>query len=93
MKRNELAANIEKSEKIFDFFGFFVIINIRRHKMSYEVLFEQIKSVPQNHLAEIEAFVGYILYQYAGHSVSAPQKRHRGSAKGKFVYPDNFDYV
>ncbi len=59
--------------------------------MSYDVLFEQIKSVPQNHLAEIEAFVGYILYQYAGHPVSAPQKRHRGSAKGQFVYPDNFD--
>ena len=30
--------------------------------MAYETLFEQIKAVPQEHLADIENYVEYILY-------------------------------
>ncbi|WP_315328980.1 hypothetical protein [Treponema socranskii] len=32
--------------------------------MAYETLFEQIKAVPQEHLADIENYVKYILYRY-----------------------------
>ena len=32
--------------------------------MAYETLFEQIKAVPQEHLADIENYVEYILYRY-----------------------------
>ena len=32
--------------------------------MAYETLFEQIKTVPQEYLADIENYVEYILYRY-----------------------------
>ncbi|WP_455160183.1 hypothetical protein [Treponema lecithinolyticum] len=32
--------------------------------MAYETLFEQIKSVPQEYLADIQNYVEYILYRY-----------------------------
>ena len=32
--------------------------------MTYDTLFEQIKTVPQEYLADIEKYVGYVLYRY-----------------------------
>ncbi|QTQ13887.1 hypothetical protein HRQ91_05135 [Treponema parvum] len=52
--------------------------------MAYETLFEQIKTVPQEYLADIENYVEYILYRYkknteqtSGHDLS----KYFGSVK------------
>ena len=39
----------------------------------YEILFEQIKTVPQEYLADIENYVGYILYRN-----QQPRRKRRG---------------
>ena len=39
----------------------------------YETLFEQIKTVPQEYLADIENYVGYILYRN-----QQPRRKRRG---------------
>ena len=53
----------------------------------YETLFEQIKTVPQEYLADIENYVGYILYRN-----QQPRRKRRGikpSARIIAVTPPN----
>ena len=37
---------------------------LQNHRQMYETFFEQIKTVPQEYLADIENYVQYILYRY-----------------------------
>ena len=52
--------------------------------MTYDILFEQIKAVPQEYLADIENYIGYVLYQHKKDSVPSLQhdlSKHFGSIK------------
>ncbi len=52
--------------------------------MTYDALFEQIKTVPQEYLTDIENYVGYVLYQHKKDSETILQhdlSKHFGSVK------------
>jgi len=52
--------------------------------MMYDTLFEQIKAVPQEYLADIENYIGYVLYQHKKDSATSLQhdlSKHLGSIK------------
>ena len=52
--------------------------------MTYDTLFEQIKAVPQEYLANIENYIGYVLYQRKKDiemSLQHDLSKHLGSIK------------
>ena len=52
--------------------------------MTYDALFEQIKTIPQEYLADIENYIGYVLYQHKKNSETSLQhdlSKHFGSIK------------
>jgi len=52
--------------------------------MTYDTLFEQIKTVPQEYLADIEKYVGYVLSRYKKNSETISQhdlSKYFGSIK------------
>jgi hypothetical protein len=50
--------------------------------MTYETIAQKIKSIPQNHLPEIESFVEYMLYRYSD-TESAGGMDYMGNVQNK----------
>ena len=52
--------------------------------MTYDTIFEQLKDVPQEYLADIENYIGYVLYQHKKDNEMSLQhdlSKHFGSIK------------
>ena len=52
--------------------------------MTYDTIFEQLKDVPQEYLADIENYIGYVLYQHKKDGETSLQhdlSKHFGSIK------------
>ena len=50
--------------------------------MTYETIAQKIKSIPQNHLPEIENFVEYMLYRYSD-TETADDKDYTAAVQNK----------
>ena len=71
--------------------------------MSYEAVMEKVRTLPEECLEDASKYLEYLLYQYnldnpgkmysptESEDKSSAKKRRFGSARGKFICPQDFD--